>query len=99
MSNHISVDVNKVTNIVSNNSYYEISITDAYNIGSINIEEEQIPKTDIEALRYLKDMGSDVSNEICDILDAILEYKYEITINDTNYEWDEIKHIFDIEED
>ena len=98
MSNHVSVDVNKVTNIVSKNSYHEISITDSYNIGSINIEEEQIPKTDIEALQYLKDMGSDVSNEICDIIDAILEYQYGVTINDTHYDWDEIKHIFEVDD-
>lgn len=98
MSNQVCANVNKVTNIVTKDSYFEIIISDNYNSGSMLISEDKIPKTDIEALQYLKDYGSDESTGICDVVDAILEYRWSIFINGTNYSWEEIKHIFDIEE-
>ena len=94
MSNRIFIDVNKVTNVVTNDSFFEITISDNYNSGEVLITEEQIPKTDIEALQYLKDYGSDESTGVCDVIDALLEYKYGVTINGTHYSWEEIKHLF-----
>ena len=99
MSNRAYANVNKVTNIVTNNSYFEIDIFDNHNYGSVIIEEEQIPKTDIDALKYLRDNGSYESDDVCDLIDSLLEYNNGITINDTFYEWEEIKHIFGMDEE
>ena len=63
------------------------------------LKEEDIPETDIDALQYLIDYGSDESSNICDVIDSLLEYQKGLTINNTYYDWDEIKHLFGLMED
>ena len=94
MSNTYYVDVNKVENVKSGNFFYEIAMRDDYNRGSIDITEEEIPKTDIDTLRYCLDNRIDAYDGLCDVIDAILEYQSCVTINNTHYSWNEIKYLF-----
>jgi len=96
MSNAIFIDVNKIENVITKTIYYAIEVWDNYNSGSTCIEKEEIPKTDIEALRYCKDISSDIAGDFCDVIDVIEEYEIGVTINGTFYSWDEIKHIFGV---
>lgn len=99
MANIFFIDVNKVENIVTKTICYEIKIWDSYNNSSFSIEEEEIPDNDLDALQHCIEIGSDMSQNVCDIVDAILEYKKGVNINSTFYDWDEIQHLFDIEEE
>ena len=94
MSNLARVNVNKVENVKTNKIYYEIDISDSYNYGSIDIEEEEIPETDIDALQYLIDYGPDESENITDLIDSLIEYEKGLFINDIWYDWNEVKHLF-----
>jgi len=99
MSNRVYANVNKVENVKTGKIYYEIDIYDAYEYGSIDIEKEQIPATDLDLLQHLIDYGSDESEKITGILDFLLEHGKGITINDTLYDWGEIKHLWGLEEE
>ncbi len=98
MSNPIYINVNEVKNIATKTVLCSIEIQDSYNSGSVRIEDEQIPKTDLEALQYLIKDGSVESKSVCDVVDSILENEKGVTINGTSYDWDEIKHLFEDEE-
>jgi len=95
MSNLARINTNKVENVKTGQVYFELDIYDNYNYGSINITKEQTSMTDLESLQYLKDMGSDESANICDLIDSLLEYQNGLFINGTWYSWDEIKHFFE----
>lgn len=97
MSNPIYINVNKVKNIITKTVIYSIEIQDSYNSGSIRIEDEGVPETDLEALQYLINDGSVQSKQVFDVVNSILEYESGVTINATFYDWDEIKHLFNEE--
>lgn len=94
MSNQYYINTNEVKNTKTNEIHLEIEIFDNYGTGSVEVEEAEMPETDIEALQYLKEYGSDESDLVGDVVDGIQEYSASVTINDTSYSWDEIKHIF-----
>jgi len=99
MSNAIFIDTNKVENLITKAVEYEIRIWDNYNSGDISITKEEIPANDLLALQYLIDIGSDESKNVCDVVDALLEYQCGVTINGTYYSWEEIKHLFHIKDE
>ncbi len=99
MPNTIFINVNKVENVVTKKIYHEIEVWDDYNSASISITKEDIPKTDLDALQYCIDYGSDDCLGLSDVIDAILEYRSCVTINGTFYDWNEIKQLFGLEED
>ena len=94
MSNRAYANVNKVENIKTGKVSYEINIFDNYEYGSVSIESDQTSMTDIEVLQYLKDYGSDESTNVFGLIDSLLHSKVGITINDTFYKWNKIKHLF-----
>ncbi len=98
MSNAIYIDVNKVENVVSKAISYVIEVWDDYNQGSTSIIEEEVPQTDIDALICCITYSADGSSDISDVINAIEEYQEKVTINGTEYSWDEIKNLFDNEE-
>jgi len=93
MSNRIYANANKVENLRSGEIYYEVDIFDSYEYGSINISEEEIPQNDMDTLQHLINRPDD-SEDIANLLDFMREHKKGITINDTFYDWEEIKHLF-----
>jgi len=95
MSNLININVNKVENVVTKVVYYEIEAFDNYIHDSICIEEEQISKTDIDILQYLIDYSFYESGNIYDIVSSMHENQKGVSINNTYYEWEEIKHLFE----
>ena len=94
MSNSIGVDVNKVENVISKTTYFEITAWDDYNNGSISLEEVQLPTTDIETLQLCQSHGSECSIGIYDVISTISEFEKGVTVNGNFYEWEEIKHLF-----
>lgn len=103
MSNQICLETVEVKRTYGSNeaSWIEARIFDNYNNGETIIPKEDCGvnlKDDLSILQYCKDYGSDDSAGMCDVIDSLLENQKGLTINGTFYEWEEIKHLFDISE-
>lgn len=94
MSNTTFINANKIINFANGKVSFSIEIEDDYNSGSVSLDIEEMPKTDLDALQYLIDFGTDLSKDVSDLVDAILEYEYGVYINNTPYDWVDIKHLF-----
>ena len=93
MSNPIDIKTQKVEKTYSEEeARFEIVVSDNYQEGSLPVDE--IPDDPMEILQLCKDIGSDVSKAVCDIIDWVLENGVGVNINDDFYDWDAIKHIF-----
>ena len=82
--------------------WIEARIYDNYNSGDTIIPKEDCGvnlEDDLSILQFCKDYGSDENAGICDIIDSLLENQKGLTINGTFYDWEEIKHLFDIREE
>ncbi len=84
------------TDLDKNTSQIEVRAYDDYNRGDSQITPDSGVdlENDLDILQYCKDYGSDESKGICDVIDSLLEYAKGVIINGTEYNWEEIKHIF-----
>ena len=96
MSNRIYIDVNKIENHKTKEVYYSIKAGDDYSSGSVRIEKKDIPKEDIDILKYCLALES-MPEGMKDAIDSVSEFGKGININDTFYEWAEISYLFGIE--
>jgi hypothetical protein len=93
MSNRVYIEVCKVESLYDHHISYNIRMNDTYNDGFFEIEAPI--DDDLEVLRTCKDIGSDMSKNVSDIIDSILEYQKGVAINGTYYDWEEIKKVFE----
>jgi len=101
MSNPIYIQILEMKRINHSDSekFHMCRVSDEYEDGFFDIAEPEEDKDNIynDNLALLKEcwnMGFDVSKQISNIMDSIVEYQKGVTINEKYYEWGEIKHIF-----
>lgn len=97
MSNQVFIEQHEVTVWHSRQQHISVVVYDDYNSGDAILES--IFEDDLQLLLWCKNIGSDMSDGICDVLDGVLEHGYPIIINGAEYTWDKIKHIFEVEDD
>ena len=75
---------------------YLVYVRDDYGNGHYTTNHDFDSPEDI--LQHCIDFGSDESAEVCAVIDTILEYQMDITLNNVPYTWDKIRHIFGMDE-
>ena len=89
MSNSVYIEANRV-----GEGKYHITVSDNYADGIYTTDKNL---GGLEILQHCVDFGSDENKEVCAIIDFVLEHQIGVNINSIFYEWDEIKHIFQME--
>jgi len=99
MSNYVFVDIIECRKMYErkDSAWICVRMQDGYSTGQVDIPTEDSGVNiydNLGILEWCKDFGSDDSVEMADLIDYIIEEECSVTINGTEYSWDEIKHLF-----
>jgi hypothetical protein len=92
MSNHVTIQATRFTNLPQGTETLGFRIYDDYNAAYCNTLES-IPENDIELLELI--LGDYASDDTTDILSYVEEHEKGIEINGNYYSWDEIAPSFE----
>ena len=93
MSNSVYIETQKVEKTYTEEeTRLQIHVADNYAEGAFDVDD--IPDDPMKILQLCKDIGSGVSSNIGSIIDFVLEQQIGVNINTVFYGWDEIKHVF-----
>ena len=95
MSNSVYIEVHRIEKKdPEQEQQFHITVSDNYADGLCTTDKDL---GGLDILQHCKDYGSDENAEVCAIIDFVLENQIGVNINSIFYDWDEIKHIFDME--
>lgn len=94
MSNRVNIERRKIEKIRTGRTWFEVYISDDYNSGSI--EFNSLLENDLDLLKECLSVQylSQYCKEVSSLLDHIDEFERGVYIDDTWYDWEEIKHVF-----
>lgn len=93
MSNRAVLEPTKFISVRSGRESYGYRFYDDY-AGTYCNNLDSIPEDDLEFLKLVMESGLDEVGR--GIMDFIIEEEHGVYIGDTWYEWDKIKHVFDL---
>ena len=98
MSNRANIETVKFKRWDDKEKSIGLIVSDDYGHGilTVGIYDDSVNvKDDMDILRYCKNNGSEADPDVMSIIDSLLENEKGMRINNTWYDWSEIKHIFD----